>query len=94
MVINVDQVGFIKGWQAPDGTRRILNILSQAECSKIPVIFLSLDAKKAFDQIHWGFVFKTLKIFGFHSNISSAINAVYTTPLARGVLYPHRSSLW
>lgn len=45
MLINADQVGFIKGRQALDGTRRLLNILSHAESSKIPTIFLSLDAK-------------------------------------------------
>lgn len=56
-LINIDQVSFIKGLQAPNGTRQVLNILSLAERSKDPTLFLSLDAKKAFDCIHWGFVF-------------------------------------
>lgn len=51
-LINADQVGFIKGCQVPDGTRCLLNILSHAESSKIPTVFLSLDAEKAFDRIH------------------------------------------
>lgn len=50
--INVDQLGFIKGRQAPDGTQCILNILSDVEWSKIQTLFLSLDAGKAFDRIH------------------------------------------
>lgn len=59
-LIYTDQVGFIKGRQASDGTRRILNILALAERSKDPTLFLSLDAEKAFDRVHLGFVFKTL----------------------------------
>lgn len=58
-LINSDQEGFIKGRQAPDGTRRILNIISRLEHTKTPAILLSLDAEKAFDRIHWGFAFKT-----------------------------------
>lgn len=58
-LISSDQVGFIKGQQAPDGTQRVLNILSQAERFKNSTLFLSLDAEKAFDRIYWGFVFKT-----------------------------------
>lgn len=82
-LINSDQVGFIKGRQAPDGTRRLLNIISKIERSSTQTIFLYLDADKAFDRIHWGFVFQTLTKFGFRGPILSAIKALYTTPSAR-----------
>lgn len=51
-LINPNQVGFIKGRQALEGTRRVLNILSTLEHSRCPVIFLSLDVEKAFNRIH------------------------------------------
>lgn len=82
-LINKDQVGFIKGRQAPDGTRRLLNIISSVELSKTPTLLLSLDAEKAFDRIYWGFIFKTLDKFGFAGNIYSAMTALYTVPSAR-----------
>lgn len=44
-LIHPDQVGFMKGRQAPDGTRRLMNLISVIERAKTPAIFLSLDAK-------------------------------------------------
>lgn len=83
LLINPVQVGFIKGRQAPDGTRRLLNIISKLESSKTPAILLSLDAEKAFDRINWGFAFKTLSKFNFQGNIVSAIRALYPFPSAQ-----------
>lgn len=82
-LINKDQVGFIRGCQAPDGTRRLINILSHVESSKIPTILLSLD-KKPFDRIHWGFVFRTLDKFGFRGNIYSANSCLIHLPVCEG----------
>lgn len=82
-LINRDQVGFIRGRQAPDGTRRLINIISQLESSKTPAILFSLDAEKAFDRINWQFMFRVLEKFGFVGNIHSAIAALYSTPSAR-----------
>lgn len=83
LLIDPDQVGFVKGRQAPDGTRRLINLISRLQHIKSPAIFLSLDAEKAFDRIHWDFVFKTLSKFGFEGPILSAIGALYTNPTAR-----------
>lgn len=53
-LIKADQVGFVKGQQAPDGTRRMYNLIKIAETHKVPTVFLTLDAEKAFDRVHWG----------------------------------------
>lgn len=82
-LIHPDQVGFVRGRQAPDGTRRVLNIISGLEHAKTPAILLSLDAEKAFDRIHWGFAFQTLTKLGFRGSIVSAIQALYSNPSAR-----------
>lgn len=78
-LIKAGQEGFIKRHWAPDGTRHNLNILSHVEYSKIPTIFLSLDAKKAFERIHWGFSLNSISMATFFT----AINALYTTSTAR-----------
>lgn len=79
-LIAPDQVGFIKGRQAPDGTRRILNLLRKAESRNLPTAFIALDAEKAFDTVHWGYLYATLIKFGFVGSILSAISALYTNP--------------
>lgn len=51
-LIDPDLVGFVSGRQAPDATRKIINLIHYAEFTKTPTTFLTLDAKKAFDRIH------------------------------------------
>lgn len=81
-LVKHDQVGFIPGRQAPDATRRIINLLHAAESSGTPSLLLSLDAEKAFDRIHWGYLRLVLDKFGFSGEINSAILALYTNPSA------------
>lgn len=64
-LIAPNQVGFVKGHQAPDGTRRIINLICLAESHKLPTAFLALDAEKALDRVHWGYLQATLNKFGF-----------------------------
>lgn len=82
-LIGLDQVGFVKGRQAPDGTRRMLDLLRISELSKQPSIFLALDAEKAFDRVHWGYLSRTLLKFGLSGMIHSAIMSLYSDPSAR-----------
>lgn len=79
-LVKPNQVGFIKGRQALDGTRRILNILQTADHLRTPSLFLCLDAEKAFDRLHWLYMHYTLRKFGFQGFITSAISALYSTP--------------
>lgn len=82
-LIKADQVGFVKGRQAPDGTRRMFNLLKIAETRKVPTVFLTLDAEKAFDRVHWGYLLATLAKFGLSGPILSSISALYTVPTAQ-----------
>lgn len=43
---------------------------------------LALDAEKAFDHVHWGYLTEVLSAFGFKGPILSAILALYTSPSA------------
>lgn len=82
-LIGPDQVGFTKGRQAPDSTRRILNIIDQIHTDRTPSLLLALDAEKAFDRMHWIYISKTLDKFGFQGFIHSAIMALYSHPTAK-----------
>lgn len=68
-IIHPDQVGFTLGRQAPDATWKILNVLHFTEKHNISTLFITLDAEKAFDRIHWGYLKYTLAKFGFQGNI-------------------------
>lgn len=41
-LVKPNQVGFVKGRQAPDGTRRMYNLLRIAENHRLPTVFLNV----------------------------------------------------
>lgn len=82
-LIHRDQTGFTKGRQAPDATRRMINLIHHAESTGTPSLLLSLDAEKAFDRVHWKYLELVLQKFGFRDHILRAILAMYTTPSAQ-----------
>lgn len=41
-----------------------------------------MDDEKAFDRVEWGFLFYTLKKFGFGTNFISWVKLLYSSPLA------------
>lgn len=63
-LVKADQVGFVKVRQAPGGTRRLFNLLHILETRGTPVAFLALDAEKAFDRVHWGYLKAIVHKFG------------------------------
>lgn len=83
MLIHPDQSGFTKGRQSSDATRRMINIIHQAEITGTPSLLLSLDAEKAFDRVHWTYLHTVLKKFGFQGTILNAIMALYSNPEAQ-----------
>lgn len=62
--INADQVGFIPGREGRDSGVKTLLLLQHVNRDGYPVLFLSIDAKKAFDGGDWGFMMATLKETG------------------------------
>lgn len=82
-LIGLDQVGFVKGRQAPDRTRRMINLLCFVELAHKPIFFKALDAESAFDRVHWGYLSKTLSKFGISGFVHSAIMSLYSNPTAQ-----------
>lgn len=81
-LISPDQVGFVYGRQARDGTRRVLDLIQIAHLARGDAVLLSLDAEKAFDRVNWQYMQKVLFKFGFTGQIFDAINSLYTCPSA------------
>ncbi|XP_063806265.1 oocyte zinc finger protein XlCOF7.1-like [Pseudophryne corroboree] len=77
-IIHGDQVGFVPGRQSPDNTRRVVNILDALSASEPPLLLLSLDAEKAFDRLHWGYLQATLRKFGL-TGTPAVRNGVFIT---------------
>uniref|UniRef100_A0A8C5N3B2 Reverse transcriptase domain-containing protein n=1 Tax=Leptobrachium leishanense TaxID=445787 RepID=A0A8C5N3B2_9ANUR len=85
-LIHADQVGFIPGRQAYDNTRRACDLVWLAQRLKVPAVFLSLDAEKAFDRVGWAYLFQVLTHLGFPQEFTSAIGVMYDTPVAQVVV--------
>ncbi|XP_075139572.1 scavenger receptor cysteine-rich type 1 protein M130-like [Leptodactylus fuscus] len=81
--IAYDQIGFVKGRQSYENTRRVLNLVHQTEMRKLEMVMLALDAEKAFDRICWSYSFSVLRRMGFSGDILRAIGALYSAPSAK-----------
>lgn len=82
-LVNSDQVGFVKGHQAPDSMRRMINLIDYVENIGTPSLLLGLDVEKAFNRVHWNYIARTLEKFGFSGFIHEAIMLLYTQPSAK-----------
>uniref|UniRef100_A0A8C5M2S8 Reverse transcriptase domain-containing protein n=1 Tax=Leptobrachium leishanense TaxID=445787 RepID=A0A8C5M2S8_9ANUR len=83
LLVRRDQVGFIPGREARDGTIRTLNVLHLARHSETPTLLLSTDAEKAFDRVSWPFLFSTLRAMNLPVEFINWIAALYREPNAR-----------
>ena len=76
-----DQNSFVKQRQGFHNIRRVLNILYEKFDTR-DVVIRSLDARQAFDQIEWPYLFNVLSRFGFGNNFLKWNRILYTNPTA------------
>ena len=81
-VVSDDQTGFIRNRQSFFNIRRLMNILCNPTQLNTAEVLLSLNAEKAFDWVEWGYLFYTLKKFGFGTKFISWVHVFYSLPLA------------
>uniref|UniRef100_A0A803K3V4 Reverse transcriptase domain-containing protein n=1 Tax=Xenopus tropicalis TaxID=8364 RepID=A0A803K3V4_XENTR len=81
-LISDDQVGFVPTRQAPDNTRKVINIAIQANQTRSPCLLVALDAEKAFDRVSWLYLQKVLEKFGFSGTFLDHILTLYKSPSA------------
>ncbi len=77
-LIHPDQTGFIPDRFSFSNTCRLLNNIYSTNPPHSAVI--SLDAKQAFDQIEWKYVFVTIKKFGFGDKFMTLLKMLYACP--------------
>ena len=64
-IFSKEQTGYIKGHHSFFSIRTLLNIIYSTPTTERPEVLIALDAKKAFDQVEWLYLFTPLKRFGF-----------------------------
>ncbi len=75
-IIHPDQVGFIRARSSADNMRRLLHLMWNSRGVADPVMAFSLD------RVEWGFLFQTLRRFGFGSVFTKWVKLLYTGPQA------------
>uniref|UniRef100_A0A8C5P7R3 Reverse transcriptase domain-containing protein n=1 Tax=Leptobrachium leishanense TaxID=445787 RepID=A0A8C5P7R3_9ANUR len=83
LLISAEQTGFVPGRQTCDNTRRFYNIIDIAYRTNTTGLLLALDAEKAFDRLHWGYMRKALEFFGFPALFINSIMNLYSLPTAK-----------
>lgn len=82
-IVSLDQTGFIKQRQTQDNIHGTLHIIDHVVKNQSKMLWISLDAEKAFDRVNWTFLYKVLEKFGFHQSLIEIIQALYKSPKAR-----------
>ncbi len=65
-----------------DNLRRLLHLIWLNREKTDPIVALSLDAEKAFDRVHWEFLFTTLSKFVFGPCFIKWVQTLCKTPKA------------
>lgn len=70
ILIHPDQSGFVKGRYIGDSIRNTYDTLQYAKANNLSGLLLLIDFEKAFDSISFKYIQKTLKFFGFGTNLT------------------------
>uniref|UniRef100_A0A670JT87 Reverse transcriptase domain-containing protein n=1 Tax=Podarcis muralis TaxID=64176 RepID=A0A670JT87_PODMU len=83
-VIHKDQAGFLPGRHLSDNVRNIIDILELLQTNiNTRAVLIFIDAEKAFDNISWSFMKKTLKGMGVGRGFENGIDAIYSEQKAK-----------
>ena len=76
-IISEFQNGYIKGRFIGYNIRTIIDIINYAELYKKDYLITFLDFEKAFDQLEWNFIAKTLSAFNFGPFFKNVVATMY-----------------
>ena len=78
VIIDSDQVGYIKNRYIGQNVRIIYDLLVHADENDIEAYLTQIDFEKAFDSVEWPFLVKCLKTFGFGDSFIKWVTILYT----------------
>uniref|UniRef100_A0A8C5DDG2 Reverse transcriptase domain-containing protein n=1 Tax=Gouania willdenowi TaxID=441366 RepID=A0A8C5DDG2_GOUWI len=81
-ILHPNQTGFFPGRFAFSNVRLLLNTVYSVHGKNAQAAILSLDAQKAFDQIEWPYMLKTLEQFGFGEHFIEWVKIIYLKPVS------------
>ena len=77
-LIHENQVAYINERFIGEGIELIDGVMSYVKDCKLPGILMAIDFAKAFDSLHWTFIWESLKAFGFPQECINMIKVLYT----------------
>lgn len=60
-----------------DNIRKLMNIMNKVQEDKTPIVFVYLDAEKAFDRIEWVYLKRLIGEFGIGSYFAKWLDLIY-----------------
>uniref|UniRef100_A0A670ITK0 Reverse transcriptase domain-containing protein n=1 Tax=Podarcis muralis TaxID=64176 RepID=A0A670ITK0_PODMU len=86
-LIHKDQVGFLPNRFLKDNVRHVVNIIEHLEVNNnIPASLIFIDAEKAFDNVSWRFLVKSIEKAGIEGEFLKGIQAIYLDQYAKLVI--------
>lgn len=80
-MLSADQTRFMRDRHSFTNVRKLLTVVHSPLSQDVPEVVVSLDAEKAFDRIEWGYLFATLRRFGFGATFFFArVRLLYASP--------------
>ncbi|KAK9543285.1 hypothetical protein VZT92_001076 [Zoarces viviparus] len=77
-VVHVDQTCGVAGRSVRWNLQLIRDTVAWAEDRHLPLMVVGLDQAKAFDRVHWGFMFRVLLRLGFSQAFMGWLSILYT----------------
>ena len=78
LIINSDQTGYLQNRYIGFNLRQIQDIIHYADKFNVEGAILFIDFSKAFDTLHWNFMYQSLTHFGFNQPFINWIKTLYT----------------
>uniref|UniRef100_A0A670HYC8 Reverse transcriptase domain-containing protein n=1 Tax=Podarcis muralis TaxID=64176 RepID=A0A670HYC8_PODMU len=86
-LIHIDQAGFLPNRFLKDNVRHVIDLLEYLEIkNEIPAALIFIDAEKAFDNVSWSFLLKTMEKAGIEGEFLKGIQAIYSNQFAKLVI--------
>lgn len=77
LLVNKDQTCGVLGRFIGENMAFLRDVVHYASSISVPVVILSLNQEKAFDQVDWGFMRSTLSAMGFGPSFFSWVDLFY-----------------